>query len=161
MAIYGETLNVNAPIISVVGSISGSFTITGTDTPFDVVAGVDSTSVTKVDHARIIKYDEALPTIRGTATVTITAAGGTQVHYTLTGKAPHSKGRNANTDTTISNRDRSASVIYTAPFVLTGNRPGAFSPTILKVRAWKLVSGVVSPNEKSKLIHVRFMIDSN
>lgn len=155
---YGEIINVDAPTVTVTGSVSGSFTVTGTNVPFNIHTGVDNTSVTKVDTGRTLKYDEKIPTIVGEATITITAVNGTQAHYTLSGKAPKSNGKRANANPDISDRDVSATRIYEAPIKLKQNRPGAYSPTVLKVRSYKLVGGKVSPNEKSKLLHIRFLI---
>lgn len=162
MATHGETYSQTAPSITVAGSISGSFTVNGANTPFDIHTGVDSTSVTKVDTARTIKYDEKTPTLHGTVTVTITAVGGTTVHYTINGRRPSAKAsaRNIATD----KYHCQTTYKYTAPFTLAGDRPSRFTPIVLRVRAYKTDANGqdgVSPNQKSKLMLIKFLVDNN
>jgi hypothetical protein len=155
----GEVINQTAPSITVTGSTSGSFTVNGADTPFNINTGVDSSTVTKVDTGRVIKYDEALPTIVGTATVTITAASGTEVHFSLNGRNPtaHAAHRNVSTE----KYHCQGSYIYTGAFTMPANRPGKHHNAVLRVRAYKVNAHGkygVSPNEKSKLMIIKFNI---
>lgn len=193
----GEVINQNLPNITVTGSISGSFTVTGTDTPDDLMG--DHTSIARVDTGRIVKYDftqvNNWPTrdaagdafapyyrIHGIATVSITPATldvdgnsvTTQVAYSLSGRNPTYKAVtdivNPGGGGVASPGAHSAStelyrchqgLIYSTPFTIPYSRPGKAHNTVIRIRAWKLVSGVISPNEKSKVLILKFDIDPN
>lgn len=158
MSIFrGEVINQNLPNITVTGSISGSFTVTGTDTPDDLQG--DGSSIARVDTDRIVKYDHTLTTIHGIATVTITPAANTIVAYSLSGRNPTSK---AVTQTALTQKYRChQGLLYASAFTIPYSRPGQFNNTVIRIRAWRSLAGQISPNEKSKLLILKFNIDPN
>jgi hypothetical protein len=172
MAIFGETINQKAPIVTITGSISGSFTFdptTAYSTERKLTNG-SSGNWRRVDHGRTFAHELAsskqLPVIVGIATVTITPSAGTQVHYRIGPKNPTSKGItkdgtvNSDSDTDA----RSQSYVYNGAFPIDAPRPGNTVVT-LRLRAYKIaneeISGTiragVSPNEKSEIVILKFV----
>ena len=148
----GENFQQTIPTVAITGSTSGSVTVTGTDTIYNFVT--DAGSITKISqHA--VKYDETIPTIRGTATVTITAPGGTQVHYTLSGKNPTYKA--ISSDGTVTPL-KGSTYKYVSPFTLTQARPAKNQPCVLNLRSYGVSGSTVKPNDHSKTLVVRFYL---
>lgn len=169
MATRGETLSQVLPSVAIVGATSGSFTVN----PLISTSGNSGTvGVTPVDHARIVKHeynrDLGYPVITGDATITITASGGTQVHYSFNGRNPTSKAvKTVTADATAENartnhaRDGAARV-YSAPILVENSRPGD-NLCEIRIRAYKIsASGQygISPNEKSQVMIIRFVLNN-
>ena len=148
----GENFQQTMPTIKIQGSRSGDVTVTGTDSLFNYVT--NNSSLTKISqHAA--KYDEAIFTIRGTATVTITAPANTQVHYTLTGKNPTYKAITADGSITPL---KGSTYKYVSAFTLTQARPAKNQPCVIKLRSYGLSGSTVKPNDHSKTLVVRFFL---
>jgi hypothetical protein len=167
MATHGETINQVLPVVTVTGATSGSFTV---DPSLATSGNTGTIGVTPVDKNRIVRHNYKktlkLPVMTGVVTVTITPASGTEVHYTLNSKNPKQKALLASTSNIDAvnkrtNRARDAITrIYTVPFTIQNSRPGT-SFTEIRVRAYSLnAKGQkgISPNEKSKVMIIRFVI---
>lgn len=170
MAIYGETINQQAPSVTITGATSGSISFdpaTVYTTETDELNG-SSGNWRRIDKGRVLAYEgddpRQLPVIEGTATVTITAAAGTRVHYRIGPKNPTSKG--IKKDGTVNSDDmvRSQSYIYDGAFTISQARPGN-TVTVLRLRAYKSatqeiggesISGI-SPTEKSEVVIIKFV----
>lgn len=170
MATHGETFTVDLPTVTITGSTKPrvDFVIDNTALWEDDGTG----DLTKVDglakagngSGRVVKPKIDPPTITGVATVTITAAAGTQVHYTFNGRNPSFKGISAqngangvNKNARLATYGRSLAQVYSAPFTIVNQRPGQ-NLCVLRLRAHKVVGGKVSPNEKSKVMILKFYI---
>jgi hypothetical protein len=173
---YGEMFNQVLPLITVTGSISGSFSVDPTQDGINI-------GVVPVDHARTVKYNyyQQPPVIYGHATITMTPAvldalGNsvtTEVHYTFTGKNPSFKGvdksnnNSTSTDSNINVYQRGTTAhIYQGPFNIPRNLPGS-NLCVMRVRSHLIgqetndegvTSNVVSPNDKSQVLILKFMI---
>jgi hypothetical protein len=86
-------------------------------------------AITKVDRYTYLHVGKA----GEKATITLGTKAGTQVRYSLNGEDPSHNSK-----------------LYTAPVVLDGNI------VTIKARAYNVVNGKVSPNEKSPLIVAQF-----
>lgn len=162
MATRGETINQYAPTVRVRGSISGDFTLVGADTPFNINTGVDTATVTKVDSGRVIKSDEALVTIVGVCTVTITCQAGTTAHFTINGKSPSARATSRVFSTTTSHCQSTFKATSASDFTIPAGRPSANHNVVLRVRAYKTDANGqygVSPNEKSPMMLIKFNIN--
>jgi hypothetical protein len=205
MATHGESYDQTLPtvVLSWAGSgfgSSGSFSITGTDTPWNPdtfkfvtsggtinVDGADlapvsqTTSLTKVDHARVVKGEASIPVAYGAVTLTITPAANTEVHFSVGVKNPTAKAQTlvgAPTDA----HGVALTQIYKCNVGYIYSTPVIFDPPIapgisssstnghfrgknngyneIRIRAYQLVTvngkQEVSPNDKSELLIVRF-----
>lgn len=181
MATRGEVINQTAPRIQITGSVSGSIDIQPALTPS--AGNYRYVGTTKSNTARVIEYVAQnaatkqklhLDAIVGTATITITNASGTQVHYRLGPKNPTSKGTTSSSR--VTNKYVSQSIINNSGVAFTlkapantvgGGRPGSNIVT-LRARAYKSGATVtkngvtttgISPNEKSDVVVVRFILN--
>lgn len=159
-AYHGEVLSQSLPTsISVTGSVSGSFTITPNDTPDDLKGNLSASSVSRIDSKTTVRYDHKAKTviINGIATVTITPTAGTVVAYSMSSRNPTFK---SVTDTARTEKYRChQGLLYSAPFTIPYARPGKHHSAVIRIRAWKLVNGKPSMNEKSKLLILKFTIN--
>lgn len=179
MATKGETFSQSMPTtIAITGATSGSFTVTPALVGDTTVSSNTAAGIVAVDAGRVYKANtkdassvtssgkDEYPVIVGQATITITAAAGTQVHYTLNGKNPTFKATKKSTaDSTAANlrmnRSRmGAARVYEGAFTIDNGRPGD-SMVVLRLRAYKIDASAklgISPNEKSPVLIVKFVL---
>ena len=166
---YGETINVTFPRVRITGSGPGSESIDinpADATTFRYIGNKNgsrmvASKVQSAANAGGVKVPQ-VPVVSGTVTVTITSAAGAVSIYTMNGKNPTYKAISGGTKK-IEDRARSKASLYTAPFTLeltaasSGRPSSSSSPTVLRIRSHKEVSGVISPNEKSAVVIAKFM----